>query len=477
MKLRFLFFLLLSRVSLAQPAPVGRWTGNLAAGSGSLKILFTIRNAADGALSATMDVPQQGGRDIPCGPVSYTADSLRIDVRAVGGQFVGKVGTDGGEITGLWKQGNFVGPLTFKRTSDTTQIAAPARPQTPKPPFPYLSEDVAYDNGDKSVHLGATLTKPATGGPFPVAILITGSGLQDRDETISGHKSFFVIADYLTRRGIAVLRVDDRGIGQSTGEVTQATSADFANDVLTSLDYLKTRQDIDPKKIGLIGHSEGGMIAPMVAARRPGEIAFLVALAGPGIPISTLMAQQSVAIFNASGVSAEATDAYKPLYEHLLQTIVQSPDNITAYNQATQLVQTWEKQTKPWIIRTTTGISSDQSRQTFVNAFVRQMRTPWMRYFLQYDPTKNLKTLRCPVLALNGDKDVQVTADPNLAGWTAALTQGGNKRFRTQKLTELNHLFQHSKTGSPAEYSQLTETVAPEALQLIGDWLLTEGLR
>ncbi len=254
-------FLLLSFSVFGQIA--GRWEGTASVSGSNLLIIFNVSSAGPDNFSATMDVPAQGAKGLVCDEVRVEGDSLFISIKAIQGRYAGKLGANQTSATGIFAQGkSFTTPLNLKRTGDAVALD---RPQTPKPPFPYKSEDVEYDSPDKAVHLGATLTLPSGAGPFPAAILITGSGPQDRDSEIYGHKIFLVIADYLTRRGIAVLRIDDRNVGKSTGPAN-GTSADFAQDVMVSLDFLKNRKDLDPKKIGLIGHSEGGMIAPMVAA-------------------------------------------------------------------------------------------------------------------------------------------------------------------------------------------------------------------
>ena len=340
--------------------------------------------------------------------------------------------------------------------------------QTPQPPFSYQSEDVEYDNREKSIHYGATLTYPNNAGPFPAAILITGSGLQDRDETLGAHKPFAVIADYLTKNGIAVLRVDDRGMGKTTGETKNATSADFAKDVESAFVYIKTRKEINVRKIGLIGHSEGGIIGPMVASRNK-DIAFVVLLAGPGIPIADLMTEQSEAIFRTAGISEEALKSYLTLYKNLITIIPRAPSEEEARKSATETFLVWQKATSKDIVTATTGAADSASSTTFVQRFVDQCYSPWFRFFLQYNPKPSLQKLTCPVLALNGEKDVQVVAKSNLAGIEASLKK--NKKNKIQELPGLNHLFQNCKTCSPSEYFSLEETFSPKALEVIGGWL------
>lgn len=445
----------------------GRWEGTAQVNGRPLLIAFTISSAGIGTYSATMDVPAQGAKALPCDEVKAEGDSIIIVIKTIKGRYAGLLDADRSATTGTLRQGSFNTTLNLKRTGEGVPLA---RPQMPQPPFPYLSEDVEYDSPDKSVHLGATLTKPKGGGPFPVAILISGSGAQDRDGTIFGHKPFWVIADHLTRRGVAVLRVDDRGMGKSTGPA-QGTSADFAQDVLTSLDYLKKCKDIDPKKIGLIGHSEGGMIAPMVAAKRAGDVAFIISLAGPGEPILDLMEQQNTATLKSMQVSEPIAQSYGAMMRAFMEAATFESDTAAAYRQATVAYGDWKKTVHPNVAAMLTGITDSTGVGPYIRTVVNSLRVPWMRYFLAYDPTDNLSRLTCPVLALNGEKDIQVLPESNLAGWKAALVKAKNKDITVRELPELNHLFQQCTTCTVAEYGQLTETFSPEVLQIMGDWL------
>lgn len=471
-------FFTLSGLAQSKTTPAGNWEGDIAVGSTKLGVAFVISQPeqANATYVAKMNVPAQRAVDIPCDNTTVVGDSLSIAVNRVGGQFKGRLNPTQTTAVGTWYQSGRQFPLTLKKVDKLTEVKTLERPQTPKAPFPYQIELVQYDNPTKTVHLGATLTKPSGNGPFPVAVLITGSGQQDRDQTILDHKSFAVLADYLTRRGVAVLRVDDRGVGQSTGEVKTATSADFANDVMTSVDYLKTRSDMNAKQIGLIGHSEGGMIAPMVAAQRPDDVAFIVMLAGPGAKIVDGMARQNEAVLLSQGVSAEYAKKYGELYQSMAKAVVANPDADKANQAAEAAFTQWQVKQDPVMVTQLTRANDEASKKTFVKTMVSAFSEPWFRYFLQHDPANDLKKVRCPVLALNGEKDIQVDAALNLAAIEAA-TKGINKRVTLKTLPGLNHLFQHCKTCTVAEYEQLTETFAPEALSLMGDWILEEGLK
>jgi len=344
------------------------------------------------------------------------------------------------------------------------------RPQTPKPPFPYQSEELLYYNADSSIRYGATLTLPPGKGPFPALLLITGSGQQNRDEEIFRHKPFAVIADYLTRKGIVVLRVDDRGMGQTTGEVRLATSRDFANDAEVSLDYLKKRKEVNVFKIGLLGHSEGGMIAQMIAAERK-DIDYLIFLAAPGEPTTRVMSDQNEAFLLKGGLSKSYVDQYLRLYDSLLTGIIHSSSLEDARQKAGKLVDDWRTVTPAEAVKATTGITDTATRQRFINAFAPVVYSPWFRYFLSYDPDTVLPGISAKILALDGDQDIQVIARTNLPAMEASLKKGLSKDYELKELKGLNHLFQHCTTCNVQEYALLEETFAPEVLALIADWL------
>jgi uncharacterized protein len=306
---------------------------------------------------------------------------------------------------------------------------------------------------------------PRGKGPFPAALLITGSGPQDRDETILGHKPFLVLADYLTRRGIAVLRVDDRGVAKSTGVFASATSADFADDVEAGVEFLKHRADIDAKQIGLIGHSEGGVIAPMIAARSK-DIAFIVMMAGTGLNGEEILYLQGQAILKAMGAPAEALARQKAIQQAIFDGARQEKDNKEAEKKI--------HQTLDGIFAKLSAAERQQIEKSKggLDAQINRVLSPWFRFFLTYNPATALQKVQCPVLALNGEKDTQVTPKENMESIEKALQGGGNKDFTVTMLPSLNHLFQTCKTGAPAEYGKIEETLAPSALQLIGDWIV-----
>jgi uncharacterized protein len=342
------------------------------------------------------------------------------------------------------------------------------RPQTPQPPFEYNVDSVEYDNADKTVHLGATFTYPKTGKSFVTAVMITGSGLQDRDETIFNHKPFAVIADYLTKKGFAVLRVDDRNMGKSKGDVKNATSLSFADDVMTSINYLLQRKEVDKNKIGVIGHSEGGFIAPIIYTKWP-KLAFIISLAGTGVSGFEISLKQATEPLKGL-IDSASFNAYYTLEKIALQNISDNagnPDSVTLLAEK-KSYSDW-KASQPDTILTTLHLKN-VTTDMFASQISFQLK-PWVKYFLTTDPTQFWEKVKCPVLALNGEKDIQVNANQNIPVIIAALQKAGDKNVTTKIFPGLNHLFQHCTKCTVAEYNELEETFAPEVLQVMGDWL------
>ena len=450
----------------------GNWEGTLNVQGTELPVIFHIKKDSSNNLTATFDSPKQNAYNLPCSDVITKDDSLILMMKMVNGRYEGLLSADKKTAIGKWFQGNNNLPLTLKKTSDVLTVKEFKRPQTPKPPFSYQIEEVVYFNADKSIQFGATFTYPSktAGKIYPTVLLITGSGQQDRDETIFDHKSFAVIADYLTRQGIAVLRVDDRGKGKTTGDYSQSTSADFALDAAAGINYLKSRRETDSLNLGIIGHSEGGMIALIVAAKRK-DIRFIVLLAGPAIPIINLMEQQSVDVAASTGVSATDLELYRPLYKNMVMAVIKEKDTAIATKNATDVFNYWQNKTTPAVVKNTTGVTDEKSKATFIAVFVQQLQQPWFKYFMQFNPEDYLSKVQCAVLALNGEKDIQVAAAPNLACIHKILSKNNNRNFKTQVLPGLNHLFQHCNKCSVDEYAELEETFAPEDLQIMTEWI------
>ena len=459
--------LLNMHILAAQPTFVGTWEGKLNVGV-DLRIAFTISKDANNNITALLDCPDQGLKDVKTNAVVMT-DSIVIDIRQFKASYSGKLKNDN-TIVGTFNQGASF-PLSLKKVEKITETI---RPQTPVPPFQYKVEELTYSNPDGSVTYGATLTIPGGKGPFPAALLLTGSGQQNRDEEIGGHKPFAVIADHLTRNGFVVLRVDDRGMGKTTGDFRSATTRDFADDANVSLDFLKKRPEVNPKKIGLIGHSEGGMIAQILAAERK-DIDFVVMLAAPGTHNRKLLADQNEAILTKAGLPREHVEAYLILYNNILEIAASSPGNVLGEN-INKSLDKWISETPESIVKGTTGITDDKSRARFVKAFTDQIGFPWFTYFVNYDPARNVQKIKANVLALNGGEDLQVLADPNLAAIESALKKSKSRHFEVTKIDGLNHLFQECQSCTLAEYTKLDQTISPKVLEAMTTWLRTHSV-
>jgi pimeloyl-ACP methyl ester carboxylesterase len=338
------------------------------------------------------------------------------------------------------------------------------RPQEPRPPFPYRSEEVTVESVP-GVRLAGTLTIPPGAGPHPAVVLVSGSGPQDRDETLMSHKPFLVLADHLSRNGIAVLRLDDRGVGRSTGSFAAATSADFANDAAAAVRWLRARAEVADDRVGIIGHSEGGMIAPMVASTTP-EVAFIVLLAGPGIPSRELLVMQGALISRAGGETEREIRRTSALQREMFTAIAQTADSAALHQRMREIVRRYQASLTPE--ERARPDASDATLEAAINA----MMSPWYRWFMRYDPAPALRATRVPVLALNGALDLQVPADENLAGIEQALRAAGNRDVTVEKLPGLNHLFQTARTGAPSEYGEIEETMSPAVLQRVSAWIL-----
>jgi pimeloyl-ACP methyl ester carboxylesterase len=436
----------------------GDWNGVLKIQNIQLRLVFHIQKTETG-YSATMDSPDQGAKGIAVTSVSDEKGVLKFAVAAIGVEYEGTLGDDG-NIVGTFRQMGQSFPLNLSKK--IVEKEPLLRPQEPAKPYPYYEEEVSFENRDDSVTLAGTLTLPQRNGVFPAVVLISGSGAHDRNEEIMGHKPFLVLADYLTRNGIAVLRFDDRGTAASTGNFATATTYDFSKDVEAAVRYLQYRKEIHKKKIGLIGHSEGGSVAPMVAARNK-NVAFIVLLAGTGVRGDQILLMQQELIAKASGASESDWNQGRKINEAVYKRVLQSTDteqlktDLTDYLK--QLVQT--------IPETYRAMYSDD----FIAASVKQLTSPWMQYFIKYDPASALEKVKCPVLAINGEKDLQVPAKENLEAIRSALTKGGNKHFTTKEIPGLNHLFQECNTGLPTEYAGIEQTFSPAALNEVLTWL------
>jgi fermentation-respiration switch protein FrsA (DUF1100 family) len=455
----FLFIIpVQSLISQSNEKIKGNWLGTLRAQGLELRVVFRVSENEDGTLKATLDSPDQGAFDIPVDSAIYDEPNVRFVVKAAAGFYEGEF--EGDSIVGTWTQSISL-PLTLKRTENVEQ---PKRPQEPKPPFPYNEEDVSLENSEDALTLSGTFTFPKEGNLFPTVILVSGSGPQDRNEELLGHKPFLVLADYLTRNGIAVLRFDDRGVGKSSGNFSTATTEDFVTDVLAGVEYLKTRREVDKDKIGLIGHSEGGLIAPLAAVQSD-DIDFIILMAAPGMPGKEILGQQTALIMRANGYEEEKIKRDVNVLSKMYDIIVNEKDTSAAKEKLRVEFD------KSYMDLTDEEKKAMGDPDLFFNQRINSLLSPWFRFFLGYDPYKTLTKIKIPLLAITGEKDLQVPPKENLELIEKALKEGGNKNYRVAELKGLNHLFQEAETGSPNEYAKIEETISRIALTYITDWI------
>lgn len=459
----FITFIFLALPLFAQQKDLtGIWTGKLSLpGSIELTIVFNLSKNDSGIYSSTLDSPDQGAKGIPTESTTLNGDSILIKIPVVQGFYAGKIFYDEMRIEGKWSQGGMHLDLGLKKVD---KLEGPKRPQEPKEPFPYNAEEVLFENEKDNVVLAGTLTYPKEGNNFPAVVMITGSGGQDRNEELLGHKPFLVIADYLTRNGIAVLRFDDRGIAQSTGDQSKANSEDFARDVLAAVEFLKGRKEIDKTKIGLIGHSEGGIIAPL-AAMQSNDVAFIVMMAGLGIPGDSILYLQGELIQKAEGTSEEEIQKSLKKQREIYSIIKNTNDDEKLAKEIK------EKFYADYDAMTEEEKSKLGDPEVYINMQIKTIASPWFKYFLRFDPAPVLEKVKCPVLAINGEKDLQVPPKENLSAIESALKRGGNKNFEVKMLPGMNHLFQTTTTGKISEYGKIEETISPLALETMVEWI------
>lgn len=428
----------------AATAPAGSWRGVLSVGGQQVSVEITLANGASG-WAGTVSASGQGSA--PLTAVVVTGPAIRFSGPA-GLSFEGRLLPDG-SIEGIWTQSGLHLETHFQRVSAMTAKRVPL-PDEPRAPLPYRSVEVSFDNRAGHSHLAGTLTLPKGSGPFPAAVLITGSGSQDRDETILGHKPFLVLADHLTRGGIAVLRLDDRGVGGSTGDVEHATTRNLGGDILAALSFLRTRQEIDSHRLGLIGHSEGGIIAPMLAADGA-PVAWMVLLAGPGVRGDLLIEEQQRRVAKAAGLSPEAIAKAHEVELEVVGAAKAAPDERSAFDRINALLLA-------------AGLPRAQAEQQ-----AKRASSDWFRELLRYDPAPALRKTKVPLLAVVGGLDLQVPADQNLPALKADLAS--NAQATVIEVPGVNHLLESATTGSIAEYAVAKDTVSPALLGVLDDWL------
>ncbi len=450
----------------AQSAPdrmMGSWQGSLATGTASLRLGLLLERDSTNALRATLISIDQGNARIP-GTVTFIGDTLVVAMGGAGAQYRATLNARGDSLLGTFTQGStFV--LGLKHVA---VIGADLRPQDPKPPFPYRTKDVSFESAP-GVRIAGTVVIPQGAGPFPAVVFVTGSGPQNRDEEIMGHRPFAVIADYLARRGIASLRTDDRGIARSSGVFATATSADFSVDAEAAVRFLRAESDIDKSRVGIIGHSEGGMIGPLVASRTR-DVAFLVLLAGPGVPGDSILMLQSQLLGKAAGTPEKVLALSLRFNREIYDIGKSSADSVTALARIRPAAAKFAAEMSG------TAQAPDATVQNIV-AQTGPLLSPWYRYFLRYDPRPVLRQVHVPVLALNGTLDLQVPYREDLDAIKRALNEGGNTDVTIVEFPGLNHLFQTAQTGQLSEYSSIAETISPPVLDRIARWILAHAKR
>ena len=422
-------------------------------GGAGLNLTLKVYEDIKGNLSATMDSPDQGAYGIKVSQIILDDESLKFEVESIQGDYSGTYNPDSGFYAGTWKQAGSELPLNLKENYEEEEIL---RPQEPERPFPYREENVSIFNKKAKINLAGTLTYPDSGKNFPAVVLISGSGPQNRDEEIFNHKPFLIISDYLTRNGIAVLRYDDRGVGESEGVFSEATTEDFSYDAEAALEFLKTRKEIDTSTIGLIGHSEGGLIAPMIANRND-NVDFIILMAGPGLPGDSIILRQSKLLMEAGGASEADIAKASELQKRIIDIVHSETDTLVIREKVVTAI-------KEMLEGTPEG---EGTSETMIEAQAKRWVNNWMIYFLKYDPRPALRKIDIPVLAMIGEKDMQVTSEENLSETKKALEKSEASHFKLKELEGLNHLFQTAETGSTSEYGQIEETISPKALEMI----------
>ena len=431
----------------------GTWQGAIETGNMRMRLQLHLSHDEKGQLTAAVDSLDQGIQGIPASHVTEQAGQVKFELPAFGAEYNGALNAAKNEIAGHWSQNGNLETLDFRRSDKILELR---RPQNPAKPYPYKEEEVSFAAGDGKLALAATLTLPQGAGPFPAALLVGGSGPNDRDETIAGHKPFLVLADFLTKRGIAVLRYDKRGIAKSTGNYADATMENFTQDAQAAFGYLKSRKELDVKRLGIIGHSEGGILGALVATRS-NDLNWMVLLATPATTGERTLLRQSELIARAGGLAEEQITRSLEFDRKAYRAVREEKDAAALERRLRTLVEQ-------------SGLGAAMPPAA-LQAQIRMMSSPWFREFLDYDPAPALEKLKCPVLALSGDRDLQVDSTENVPLLRKAYESSGNKDFMVVEIEGVNHLFQKAQSGSPALYGAIEETIAPEILTAVGNWV------
>ena len=456
MRYSLFLFLLLPLFSFEQNI-TGTWHGLLDVGK---KLRLDIHITQEGtSFSGKLDSPDQGTKDIPATKVEFSNGSLVFEVKNLGVTYSGLLKND--TVDGTFKQGSFTTSLVLTR--EEVLVKKANRPQEPKAPFSYVETEVTFENSIEKFPLAGTLTLPKGDGPFPAVILVSGSGPQDRNEEILGHKPFWIIADYLTSQGFAVLRYDDRGTAQSKGDFASATSVELATDAESALDFMRNNPKIKKDKISIAGHSEGAMIAVILAAKRK-DIHSIALLAGPGIQGGELLLLQQYLINKANGVPDKTNKAIQRFNGKIYKIVV----NQSSITDSKPII---EKEIRKALKNTKDeDLPGNRSKEQLIQESLNTICNPWMFYFIKYNPKSDLEKVTCHVLALNGSKDLQVPPKENLGAMQKYIPKSSKNLF-FKELPNLNHLFQECETGNPQEYGAIEQTIQPEVLKILGNWL------
>ncbi len=453
---------------------VGIWQGTLNAGGQELQIVYHLSADDDGALTGSMDVPAQGAHGLALRDIGVdgTKVSLSFDVPG-GGRFEGSRSEKGEEIDGTFSQGPSSFPLTLRRAESTP--APPKRPQEPQAPLPYDSEDVTFAHEAADIKLAGTVTTPRGSGPFPGVVLLSGGGPHDRDGLMAGHKTLLVLADHLTRHGLAVLRFDDRGTASSEGDFASATSEDLAGDALAAIDFLGKRASVDGSRTGFIAHSQGGVAAILAAGQpEPGDEsdrpAFLVLLASP--VLSAIDSLESRARQAAGAGAATPAAVQGRLQVKMVRAALAADDPEIAVTRMREAAKAVVDSLPEALEARADEIVPD----SLIDRIIQQLSLPAMRSNLRIDPRAILETVTIPTLALFGSKDETVSLDPHGPAIVAALDQAGNADATLQTLAGLNHLFQEAEVGGMQHSPTIEQTFAPKALDTISSWITTRFL-
>jgi pimeloyl-ACP methyl ester carboxylesterase len=437
----------------------GNWQGKLNIMGKELRLVFKVAKTAGDSLTASLDSPDQGVKDIPVSKVFCSNDSVYFGIQIIAGYFSGKPDFAANIIEGKWLQAGLDLPLKLEKVDKIEEVK---RPQEPKVPFPYNSEEVTFENRDAGIMLAGTFTYPKEGKNFPVVILVTGSGPQNRDEELLGHKPVLVWSDFLTRNGFAVLRYDDRGFGKSTGDFSKALTTDFASDAIAAVEYLKKRGEVNKSEIGIIGHSEGGIVAP-IAANKSKDVAFVVLVGGPAVTGAEIIRLQTKLIMKQNGASEEKIQQQDDFYKAAFDVILNTAD----LNDTRKRV---EKLTEEYLNKLSPEQKPEDSK-TAIDQLSNELLSPWFRFFLKYDPRPELTKISIPVLALYGENDLQVPPSQNKDEMIKALDKSSSKKHDVIVMPGVNHLFQKTEGHSPMDYAGIEETTSPEMLELMTKWL------